>query len=382
MGRRAKSPGPIRFWAYDALEQNNFSEALYRSRKAAALAPDLPLVMVNLGQFEEIAGHDEQALAAARATLTALDGSGRGKIIARSAAALRQQSLAKIAEDKGDYPAALAAYAAIQAAPDFEGTQWAATQMTAADLLLMHDPGAASGVHDLLGDRDMARKTNESYGWALINIAWPAYLRSAAMGDWRVALAHQTDVQQSLQGGVLGPSSSFYVTAMAMTGNIRGAWHEAARMALDCYGCLRARAQIDAVSGNSGGAAYWFARAVALAPSLPFAEEEWGRMLLAHGDGAGAAAKFESAHRKAPKYADALEGWGEALMAANRSDLALAKFQEAQKFTPKWGRLHLKWGQALRYAGRGDKAREQFTIAASLALAPADQRALAAARRD
>jgi tetratricopeptide (TPR) repeat protein len=79
---------------------------------------------------------------------------------------------------------------------------------------------------------------------------------------------------------------------------------------------------------------FWFAHAVARAPSIPYAYAQWGRMLMAKGDLDGAIAKFASAHRKGPHFADPLEMWGEALIARNRSDLAVEKFEEAAKYAP------------------------------------------------
>jgi tetratricopeptide (TPR) repeat protein len=77
---------------------------------------------------------------------------------------------------------------------------------------------------------------------------------------------------------------------------------------------------------------------LARSPDIPFADTDWGAMLLAAGDAAGAIGKFQSANQKGPKFADPLEGWGEALMAKNQSHLALAKFAEAEKYAPNWGR--------------------------------------------
>ena len=88
------------------------------------------------------------------------------------------------------------------------------------------------------------------------------------------------------------------------------------------------------------------------APSIPFADADWGQALLARGQPDAAIAKFTLANQKGPHFADPLEGWGEALMAKNQSHLALAKFAEAEKYAPNWGRLHLKWGEALVYAGK------------------------------
>ena len=172
----------------------------------------------------------------------------------------------------------------------------------------------------------------------------------------------------------------YVATAMAMTGDAKGAHALIDKTPPDCYTCVRNRANIDAIKKNWNGAAYWFARAVAEAPSIPIGYEEWGRMLLAKGDIAGAIAKLSLAHDKGPHFANPLEYWGEALMLQKHSDAALAKFEEAARDAPNWGRLHLKWGEALLYTGDRDEAKKQFAIAATLDLSPAEATELARAR--
>jgi len=145
----------------------------------------------------------------------------------------------------------------------------------------------------------------------------------------------------------------------------------------DCYDCLITRARIAELRGQRLRADWWFARAIAAAPSIPFAYSYWGQALLTRGDADGAIVKFTLANQNGPKFADPLEMWGEALMAKNQSHLALAKFAEADKYAPNWGRLHLKWGEALGYAGRKDEARAQFQKASTLDLTAADKAELA-----
>jgi tetratricopeptide (TPR) repeat protein len=111
----------------------------------------------------------------------------------------------------------------------------------------------------------------------------------------------------------------------------------------------------------------------ARSPDIPFADADWGAMLMAKGDLDGAIAKFESAHAKGPHFADPVEMWGEALIAQNRSDLALAKFEEADKYAPNWGRLHLKWSEALWWSGKRVDAKKQFAIATGLDLSAHDR---------
>ena len=146
----------------------------------------------------------------------------------------------------------------------------------------------------------------------------------------------------------------------------------------DCDLCLRTRAKIDALQKNFAGADFWLARLDAMEPSIPFADEDWGRSLLARGEPDAAIEKFKLANQKGPHFADPLEGWGEALMAKNQSHLALAKFAEAEKYAPNWGRLHLKWGEALVYAGKTRRSEAPNSPARrNLTLTPAEKAELA-----
>jgi tetratricopeptide (TPR) repeat protein len=175
------------------------------------------------------------------------------------------------------------------------------------------------------------------------------------------------------------PSELFPLIAYAEArlGRFAAAEARIAAAPADCYLCLTARARIAALKGDAVRADADFARAVNLAPSIPFAYADWGAMLLARGDAGGAVEKFSIANQKGPHFADPLEMWGEALMLQNHSDQALAKFAEAEKYAPNWGRLHLKWGEALVYAGKRDEAKAQFARAAQLDLTPSEKSELA-----
>jgi len=168
----------------------------------------------------------------------------------------------------------------------------------------------------------------------------------------------------------------WYAYANARLGDFVAAHALIDKTPLDCYLCLRMRGNIRSTEHKWDEAAYWFARATAYAPSLPFAWRDWGAMLLAKGDADGAAAKFEEAHKRGPHFADALEGQGEALMAKNEPGRALEKFSAANAYAPNWGRLHLEWGEALAAAGRTDDAKMQFDAASGLGLSAADRAAL------
>ena len=145
----------------------------------------------------------------------------------------------------------------------------------------------------------------------------------------------------------------------------------------DCYICLRMRARIAEIKEQHTRSDWWFARAVEIGPSLPFAETEWGQVLLERGQPDAAIAEFKLANKKGVHFADPLEGWGEALMAKNQSYRALAKFEEANKYARNWGRLHLKWGEALGFVERKDEASLQYRRASTLDLTAADRAELA-----
>ena len=208
----------------------------------------------------------------------------------------------------------------------------------------------------------------ETGSWAVVRQTVPAMEAEVARGA-----AANLGSAFNLRAG-LWPNLAL---AEAQTGDFVAAHAQIDRTASDCDLCLRTRAKIDALQKDPGGADFWFAKAELLAPSIPFADQDWGRALLARGQPDDAIEKFKQANQKGPHFADPLEGWGEALMAKNQSHLALAKFAEAEKYAPNWGRLHLKWGGALVYAGKTEEAKKQFTRAAALDLAPPEKAELA-----
>jgi len=228
---------------------------------------------------------------------------------------------------------------------------------------------------DTYTDAALLPRANINAGWNQTNMNFPQFEQLAALGDWAAARKDIEAVAASPFAKDPHSILPLYVQlfphvaqAQAKTGDFTLAWATIRRTPLDCYFCLRVRGQIAAEQKNWNGSAYWFARAVALAPSIPFAYTDWGRMLMVKGDLDGAVAKFESANKKGPHFADPLEMWGEALIAKNRSDLALAKFEEADKYAPHWGRLHLKWGEALLWSGDKAGAAKQFVAASALDL--------------
>jgi tetratricopeptide (TPR) repeat protein len=247
-------------------------------------------------------------------------------------------------------------------------------------LAALHEPGAARAV---LAENAVAVPNFSNVG-ARLNAIWHTRLLIAlAARDWQEALSVDRALPQLLAQypGLAASRGTYFdppvALALAHMGQFAAAESRLKPMPADCYPCLRARAQVAALQKQDARADFWFARAAAIAPSIPYAESEWGRALLARGQPDAAIEKFAASNQKGPHFADPLEGWGEALMAKNQSHLALAKFAEAEKYAPNWGRLHLKWGEALVYAGKRDEAKAQFTRAAALDLTLAEKIELA-----
>jgi tetratricopeptide (TPR) repeat protein len=200
---------------------------------------------------------------------------------------------------------------------------------------------------------------------------WTAAL---AVDERSLAFVQQTVRDRSTAATTVTP---LVAESLAHLGRFAEAERTIAPTPADCYPCLITRAKIAELQHQSARADFWFARAIAIGPSLPFAENDWGQVSLARGQPDAAIAQFAIANKKSPHFADTLEGWGEALMAKNQSHLALEKFAVAEKFAPNWGRLHLKWGEALIYAGKPEGAKAHFARAAALDLTPSEKSELA-----
>ena len=166
--------------------------------------------------------------------------------------------------------------------------------------------------------------------------------------------------------------------ARARVGGMAQAEAALAATPLECQDCVLARAQLAELKGDRIRADHWFGEAVRMAPSLPQANYEWGRALLARGRADAAIPQLREALRRGPRYADAMEVLGEALLATGDAKAAAVKFAEAAKLAPKWGRLYLKWGEALAKLGKADEAQAKWRAAATMDLSPTDRAALKA----
>ncbi len=383
-GPASERPWAYAIWLYLPLNRDDITDALDRAHKAIALGPDLPLAQINAAQIEADAGHDEQELDDVEAAGRSLAGAGRNLVAKNQANVMAIEAEATVDEELGDFPAAVEKYGEIQAAPDFVGSHWSSAYLKSEDTALMHDVPAARRDLESYTDAELFHLSAIGSGWNMVNFLFPQFAQAAALGRWAAA---RRDIEEVLAAPeargidsrieVRTQTWPWLALAEANMGDGNAAWALIGKTPLDCYLCLRVRGNIDAVGKNWNGAFYWFARATALASSIPFAYSDWGATLLAKGDADAAITKFESAHAKGPHFADPLEMWGEALTRKNRSDLALAKFAEADKYAPNWGRLHLKWGEALLWSGDKAGAAKQFGFASHLDLTPSEKSELA-----
>jgi tetratricopeptide (TPR) repeat protein len=351
---------------------------LEKERVAASLEPGLPNFASDLADAEFNLGHDEAGLAASRKTVELFQRQDAATQLAPHAAnILVVMKSGTVAEILGDYRTAGNFDRQLAHQAQYYGSAKTGAILQSLDLARQHDVAASLRLDP---KESSTLAANGGYGLP----ASLAYFRATLLARWREALNILLAVQRlPLMADPDVRSTLPYnfwpllADAYAHNGMFPAAHAWIDRTPADCYLCVRTRANIDAAEKNWNGAAYWFARAVRMAPSIPFAYAGWGEMLLRKGDLDGAIAKFEIAHQKSPHFADPLEMGGETLVLKNRSDLALAKFEEANKYAPNWGRLHLKWGEALSYTGNHVGAQEQFLIAAKLDLTPSEKDQLA-----
>jgi len=386
-GPPSEKPWAYALWMYLATGPDAEKDMLDRAHEATGLDPQNMLAQMNAATADATAGHDEGVLREALASRRVHEG-GRGEVTEKAALIMGQQADSTIAEEDGDYQAAAKIYATMETEPDFNGSRWTSHYMLAVDDAKMHDPEASLRDLDTYTDQELFHLSSEGSGYNLVNFDFPQFQRFAALDEWQAARKDMEGALATKEARdpvelvtLRSQAWPWLALADAKSGDLKSARATIAKTRLDCYLCLRVRGQIDALAGQPGVAAFWFAEAVNRAPSIPFADSDWGAMLLAKGNFEAAIAKFTLANQKGPHFADPLEMWGEALIAKNRSDLALVKFAEADKYAPNWGRLHLKWGEALLWFGDKAQANKQFDSAASLELSSPEKSELARVRQ-
>ncbi|HWH21956.1 MAG TPA: hypothetical protein VNT25_01510 [Allosphingosinicella sp.] len=376
----ANSLGPPEYGAVERIE------AL---RRAAEAVPDFPMPLYNYGGVLETLGRHEQALALNRkADRTVGDGS-----------TISEQFRDQYVASRGAYADALTgAYSASAAKGEAAGRvgtpayatqyiqtaiydRYAVRDIQAGDrnlrwLFEISGYNAQTGLIGSIGDIDAAKE--------LRVIQMAATIRRAIAIDDRQALSRNLPGMVNSVSALL---ASFPPTvsrdqryagvprvapALARIGQVGSAETLLRELPADCYPCAVARGEVAAIKGDKAGAAKWFAHARRLGPSLPFADEALGRMLLAANDLEGAESAFASAIAAGPQYADALKGAGDVLARKRMWREAAARYAAAAKQAPRWGKLHLHWAHALARSGNRKGAMEVLQSTGSMVLGPAD----------
>jgi tetratricopeptide (TPR) repeat protein len=348
--------------------------AIARDKVALALDPTLAIADVTLAEAEHALGHDEAALRDDRAALAQKEAGQPVFLQGAGFTSVQDSARGAVAAYLGDFAVAMTAACGRSCMPSHLDDE-------ALYAVLRHDASHALSLlrtASALNRTDSAMENRVRYDAALAAADWAGALAAARARPelLRQVAGKDTTGSTAIDAMQTGPQLAY---VLARSGAFAQADALIAGTPLDCYDCLRIRGNIRAAEKNWNAATFWFARAVAQAPSIPFAYCDWGQMLLAKGDLDGAFAKLKLANQKGPHFADPLEMWGEALITKNRADQALDKFEEADKYAPNWGRLHLKWGEALLWSGKRDEARKQFAIAATLDLTPSKKTELARA---
>ncbi len=378
-----KGPAQERGWGYlgwsNCVEETAGEEArLPMLQRGVAADPHLFILRQNIALSEDALSRPQAANEDGAKALVLLAAPGHGGIRDTVAPFSRARMLSVIDSNTGDFHTAAA-----RLVKDYSENHFAASIFSVRGVVAR----AFAGEHDL---RNARAAMAMHYGENAINLSVrdmddlaAAVVIAAQAEDWRAvsALGAKTRAilakQPALHGLAAARIPPLAAYAQAKLGDLKDANALIAKSPDHCDLCLRARAEIAELQGEHARADWWFARAVAENPSIPFAYADWGEMLLREGDLDGAIAKFTIATQKGLHFADPLEMWGEALIAKNRSDLALAKFEEANKYAPNWGRLHLKWGEALWWSGNRDEAKKQFALARMLDLAAHEKSELA-----
>ena len=358
-----------------ATELDDGARATALLRQSAAEGPNLALTWFNLGSIEGALGHSEAALEAARTGARLTRRADRGGYSEGTARAARLLQTATYAELLGDYRTAMLQYEQALKGPEYFGIRAQSPASQSAARARLHEVSAARRAAAALGPDDGAiSETLQVYGGPpLVH-----YYADAAIEDWAAALRQIRSYQAAVGDPVADATTvtPFAAEALARLGRHAEAEALAAATPADCYLCVQKRGVVAALRGDHLSADRWFALAVRLGPSLPFADADWGRALIDRGEPAAAAEKLARAHEKGPRWADPLGMWGEALMAQGDLAGARAKFRAADARAPAWGRNHLRWGEALWRSGRTAEARRQFQAASRLDLSASERAAL------
>ena len=260
-------------------------------RQSAAERPNLALTWFNIGSIEGAMGHAEAALEAAKTGARLTRRSDRGGYSEGTARAARLLQTAMYAELLGDDRTAMVQYEQALKGREYFGIRAQAPASLAAARARLHEASAARRAAAAIGPDDGAiGERLQVYGGTSLVY----YFADAAIEDWGGAL-RQIGRYQAAVGNPEADATTvtpLAAEALARLGRHAEAEALAASTPQDCYLCIQKRGVVAALRGDHRGADRWFATAVGLGPSLPFAYADWGRALHERGDHKAAVARF------------------------------------------------------------------------------------------
>lgn len=348
--------------------------------RSLALDPNVMTAELNLFRAEAVLGHDEAALASAR-RLLALRDDAQNKRYHSSIRRMRSEAESKVNLLTGDYrPVTLN------------------SQEHSAPTRLLSDGQISARAHDASLTRQLIQDGIDQNRFALRQIAHlqaeialarddgPAALVSVGVMETALEQRSRTPIRpdgplrqdipeyRALDAAIRNSEGlPLKARALIAAGRPAEARDVLASTPLDAYQAVIVRGEAASALKDWAEADRWFARAKALAPSLPWAHLADGRSRLARGDLAGAEAALTVAQDRAPRLAEVRYEQGLLALRRNDRSAAVRAFKAAAERAPQWGRLHLVWGEAEAGRGRSDTARALWSKALGMDLSPADR---------
>ncbi len=311
-------------------------------RAGLALNPNLAVGWTGLAAQESYIGHDEAALAALHKADYLLNKTRNfGGVSNAALGQTRMRTRALTAEATGDYSGAAAVWSEAATAVNYNSSSTEAGVRQAIDTAYNYDLALLNetGRWDALGQsvNGPLLRAKREIAKAIVTNSWQDTAQElerieldakTLSGDYFIPLRWAVEVHP------------WRAVALAQNGKIEEARTLIGATPADCYNCLRARGMIEEAAGNNAAADTWFARAIAIGPSLPFAVADAARLSLKTGDVARATKLATLASQLGPKWPDPLLILGKISLLRKDCQQARSEFSSALKLAPRWLEPH------------------------------------------
>jgi tetratricopeptide (TPR) repeat protein len=304
--------------------------------------PDFALAATNLAQLAQANGHDERALQESHHILAALARPDHGGLWSGRVEVIKLSTEVSIADLSADPAGMLALARATAKLPDYSGSKAFALSERACGLATLHDLlGARAAAAEAVPDDATIIATILKHNYA----PWPHACAAEGAGDWPEVIRQLSGVEAALTPETrptVAPETTvwpYLAIAWAHSGDLAKAQALISGAPVDCYPCLSARGQVEAMLGHAAASDRWFGEATRQGPTLPQAYEAWGQARLDRGDLDGAAWAFSRAAQRGRKWADPLKGAGDVAARRGQWRAAIKAYDEALAYAPAWQAL-------------------------------------------